>query len=89
MTREQAVKTLYQMAKQMGMDTAENDEVDITEFSDTDGLDAQTQEAVRWAYAKDLLSAKDGTLRLQEELSKKDLSRMLEDFYDLLAGAED
>ena len=88
-TREQAVKTLYQMAKQMGMDTAENDEVDITEFSDTDGLDAQTQEAVRWAYAKDLLSAKDGTLRLQEELSKKDLSRMLEDFYDLLAGAED
>ena len=45
--------------------------------------DADAEDAVRWAYASDLLTEKDGKLRVQEELSRKELSRMLEDLLAL------
>ena len=44
---------------------------------------ADAEDAVRWAYASDLLTEKDGKLRVQEELSRKELSRMLEDLLAL------
>ena len=46
-------------------------------------IDADAEDAVRWAYASDLLTEKDGKLRVQEELSRKELSRMLEDLLAL------
>lgn len=84
LTKQEAVRTLYQMAKQLGADLTVSEDVDLTRFADADGLDEATAEAVRWAYAADLLSEKDGTLNLDESLSQKALSRMLEDFMDLL-----
>ena len=35
------------------------------------------------SYASDLLTEKDGKLRVQEELNRKELSRMLEDLLAL------
>ena len=57
---------------------------DLTQFADAEEIDADAEDAVRWAYASDLLTEKDGKLRVQEELSRKELSRMLEDFLDLI-----
>ena len=42
-------------------------------------------DAVRWAYAVDLLTEKNGSLHITDELSQKELTRMLEDFLDLLS----
>ena len=83
LTRQEAAKTLYQMAKQLGLDTEAGADVDLTQFTDADEIDADAEDAVRWAYASDLLTEKDGKLRVQEELSRKELSRMLEDFLAL------
>ena len=41
-------------------------------------------DAVRWAYAADLLTEKDGKLHVADELTRKELTRMLEDFLDLI-----
>ena len=41
-------------------------------------------DAVRWAYAADLLMEKDGKLHVADELTRKELTRMLEDFLDLI-----
>ena len=83
LTRQEAAKTLYQMAKQLGLDTEAGADVDLTQFTDADEIDADAEDAVRWAYASDLLTEKDGKLRVQEELSRKELSRMLEDLLAL------
>ena len=83
LTRQEAAKTLYQMAKQLGLDTEAGADVDLTQFADADEIDADAEDAVRWAYASDLLTEKDGKLRVQEELSRKELSRMLEDLLAL------
>ena len=80
-TKEEAVKTLYRMALQLGLDTDSAQEVDLTEFDDTISDDAA--DAVRWAYDADLLTEKNGSLHLTDTLSQKDLSRMLEDFLAL------
>ena len=82
-TKQEAAKTLYQMAKQLGLDTEAGADVDLTQFADADEIDADAEDAVRWAYASDLLTEKDGKLRVQEELSRKELSRMLEDLLAL------
>ena len=58
-------------------------DVDLTQFTDAEEIDADAEDAVRWAYASDLLTEKDGKLRVQEELSRKELSRMLEDLLAL------
>ena len=58
-------------------------DVDLTQFADAEEIDADAEDAVRWAYASDLLTEKDGKLRVQEELSRKELSRMLEDLLAL------
>ena len=83
LTRQEAAKTLYRMAKQLGLDTEAGADVDLTQFTDADEIDADAEDAVRWAYASDLLTEKDGKLRVQEELSRKELSRMLEDLLAL------
>ena len=83
LTRQEAAKTLYQMAKQLGLDTEAGADVDLTQFTDADEIGADAEDAVRWAYASDLLTEKDGKLRVQEELSRKELSRMLEDLLAL------
>lgn len=83
LTRQEAAKTLYQMAKQLGLDTEAGADVDLTQFADAEEIDADAEDAVRWAYASDLLTEKDGKLRVQEELSRKELSRMLEDLLAL------
>ena len=70
----------------LGLDTKAGADVDLTQFADAEEIDADAEDAVRWAYASDLLTEKDGKLRVQEELSKKELSRMLE---DLLALSSD
>ena len=80
-TKEEAVKTLYRMALQLGLDTDSAQEVDLTQFDDTISDDAA--DAVRWAYDADLLTEKNGSLHLTDTLSQKDLSRMLEDFLAL------
>ena len=47
-------------------------------------LPADAADAVRWAYAADLLTEKDGKLHVADELTRKELTRMLEDFLDLI-----
>ena len=76
--RERAMVIL---GRAMGIEPIENP--NLTQFTDADEIDADAEDAVRWAYASDLLTEKDGKLRVQEELSRKELSRMLEDFLAL------
>ena len=83
-TKQEAAKTLYQMARQLGLDTEAGQEVDLTQFEDADEIDEDASDAVRWAYAADLLTEKDGKLHAADELTQKELTRMLEDFLDLL-----
>ena len=45
---------------------------------------AVAADAVSWAYAADLLTEKDGKLHVADELTRKELTRMLEDFLDLI-----
>lgn len=85
LTREEAAKTLYQMAVQLGLDTSGKDAVDLAEFDDADEISPDAADAVRWAYAADLLMEKDGRIRAQDTLSQKELTRMLEDFLSLTA----
>lgn len=85
LTRVEAAKTLYQMATQLGLDTSGKDEVDLAEFDDADEISPDAADAVRWAYAADLLTEKDGRIRAQDTLSQKELTRMLEDFLSLTA----
>ena len=85
LTREEAAKTLYQMATQLGLDTSGKDEVNLAEFDDADEVSPDAADAVRWAYAADLLTEKDGRIRAQDTLSEKELTRMLEDFLALMA----
>lgn len=85
LTREEAAKTLYQMATQLGLDTSGKDAVDLAEFDDADAVSPDAAEAVRWVYAADLLTEKDGRIRAQDTLSEKELTRMLEDFLALTA----
>ena len=82
-TKEEAVKTLYRMAVQLGMDTEASQEVDLSQFDDADTISDESADAVRWAYDADLLTEKNGSLHLTDTLSQKDLSRMLEDFLAL------
>ena len=82
-TKEEAVKTLYRMAVQLGMDTEASQEVDLSQFDDADTISDEAADAVRWAYDADLLTEKNGSLHLTDTLSQKDLSRMLEDFLAL------
>lgn len=84
-TRQETAKTLYQMARQLGLNTDAGQDVDLTQFEDADEIDEDAADAVRWAYAADLLTEKDGKLRITDELTRKELSRMLEDFHDLLS----
>ena len=58
------------MAKQLGLDTEAGADVDLTQFADADEIDADAEDAVRWAYASDLLTEKDGKLHVQEELRR-------------------
>ena len=83
-TKQEAAKTLYQMARQLGLDTEAGQAVDLTQFEDADEIDEDAVDAVRWAYAADLLSEKDGKLHVTAKLTQKELTRMLEDFLDLL-----
>ena len=76
--RERAMVIL---GRAMGIEPIENP--NLTQFTDADEIDADAEDAVRWAYASDLLTEKDGKLRVQEELSRKELSRMLEDLLAL------
>ena len=82
-TKEEAVKTLYRMALQLGLDTEASQEVDLSQFDDADTISDEAADAVRWAYDADLLTEKNGSLHLTDTLSQKDLSRMLEDFLAL------
>ena len=83
-TKQEAAKTLYQMARQLGVDTEAGQEIDLTQFEDADEIGEDAADAVRWAYAADLLTEKDGKLHAADELTQKELTRMLEDFLDLL-----
>ena len=83
-TKQEAAKTLYQMARQLGLDTEAGQEVDLTQFEDADEISEDAADAVRWAYAADLLTEKDGKLHVTDELTRKELTRMLEDFLDLI-----
>ena len=83
-TKQEAAKTLYQMARQLGLDTEAGQDVDLTQFEDADEISEDAAGAVRWAYAADLLMEKDGKLHVTDELSQKELTRMLEDFLDLI-----
>lgn len=83
-TKQEAAKTLYQMARQLGLDTEAGQDIDLTQFEDADEIGEDAVDAVRWAYAADLLSEKDGKLHVTAELTQKELTRMLEDFLDLL-----
>ena len=83
-TKQEAAKTLYQMARQLGLDTEAGQEVDLTQFEDADEISEDAADAVRWAYAADLLTEKDGKLHVADELTRKELTRMLEDFLDLI-----
>ena len=83
-TKQEAAKTLYQMARQLGLDTEAGQDVDLTQFEDADEISEDAADAVRWAYAADLLMEKDGKLHVTDELSQKELTRMLEDFLDLI-----
>ena len=83
-TKQEAAKTLYQMARQLGVDTEAGQEVELTQFEDADEIGEDAADAVRWAYAADLLTEKDGKLHAADELTQKELTRMLEDFLDLL-----
>ena len=83
-TKLEAAKTLYQMARQLGLDTEAGQDVDLTQFEDADEISEDAADAVRWAYAADLLMEKDGKLHVTDELSQKELTRMLEDFLDLI-----
>ena len=83
-TKQEAAKTLYQMARQLGVDTEAGREVELTQFEDADEIEEDAADAVRWAYAADLLTEKDGKLHAADELTQKELTRMLEDFLDLL-----
>ena len=49
------------MAKQLGLDTEAGADVDLTQFADAEEIDADAEDAVRWAYASDLLTEKDGS----------------------------
>ena len=82
-TKQEAAKTLYQMARQLGVDTEAGREVELTQFEDADEIEEDAADAVRWAYAADLLTEKDGKLHVADELTQKELTRMLEDFLDL------
>ena len=84
LTKQEAAKTLYQMARQLGLDTEAGQDVDLTQFEDADEISEDAADAVRWAYAADLLMEKDGKLHVTDELSQKELTRMLEDFLDLI-----
>ena len=57
----------------------------IWQFEDADEISEDAADAVRWAYAVDLLTEKNGSLHITDELSQKELTRMLEDFLDLLS----
>ena len=81
-TKQEAAKTLYQMARQLGLDTEAGQDVDLTQFEDADEISEDAADAVRWAYAADLLMEKDGKLHVADELTRKELTRMLEDFLD-------
>ena len=83
-TKQEAAKTLYQMARQLDLDTEAGQDVDLTQFEDADEISEDAAGAVRWAYAADLLMEKDGKLHVTDELSQKELTRMLEDFLDLI-----
>ena len=83
-TKQEAAKTLYQMARQLGLDTEAGQDVDLTQFEDADEISEDAADAVRWAYAADLLTEKDGKLHVADELTRKELTRMLEDFLDLI-----
>lgn len=83
-TKQEAAKTLYQMARQLGLDTEAGQDVDLTQFEDADEISEDAADAVRWAYAADLLMEKDGKLHVTDGLSQKELTRMLEDFLDLI-----
>lgn len=83
-TKQEAAKTLYQMARQLDLDTEAGQDVDLTQFEDADEISEDAADAVRWAYAADLLMEKDGKLHVTDELSQKELTRMLEDFLDLI-----
>ena len=83
-TKQEAAKTLYQMAHQLGLDTEAGQDVDLTQFEDADEISEDAADAVRWAYAADLLMEKDGKLHVADELTRKELTRMLEDFLDLI-----
>lgn len=83
-TKQEAAKTLYQMARQLGLDTEAGQDVDLTQFEDADEISEDAADAVCWAYAADLLMEKDGKLHVTDELSQKELTRMLEDFLDLI-----
>lgn len=83
-TKQEAAKTLYQMARQLGVDTEAGREVELTQFEDADEIGEDAADAVRWAYAADLLTEKDGKLHAADDLTQKELTRMLEDFLDLL-----
>ena len=83
-TKQEAAKTLYQMARQLGLDTEAGQAVDLTQFEDADEISEDAADAVRWAYAADLLTEKDGKLHVTDELTQKELTRMLEDFLDLI-----
>lgn len=83
-TKQEAAKTLYQMARQLGLDTEAGQDVDLTQFEDADEIGEDAADAVRWAYAADLLTEKDGKLHVTDELTQKELTRMLEDFLDLI-----
>ena len=84
-TKQEAAKTLYQMARQLGLDTEEGQDVDLGQFEDADEISEDAADAVRWAYAVDLLTEKNASLHITDELSQKELTRMLEDFLDLLS----
>ena len=83
-TKQEAAKTLYQMARQLGLDTEAGQDVDLTQFEDADEISEDAADAVRWAYAADLRMEKDGKLHVADELTRKELTRMLEDFLDLI-----
>lgn len=82
-TKEEAVKALYRMAVQLGLDTESSQEIDLSQFADADTIRDDAADAVRWAYDTDLLTEKNGSLHLTDTLSQKELSRMLEDFLAL------
>lgn len=73
-TKQEAAKTLYQMARQLGLDTEEGQGVDLGQFEDADEISEDAADAVRWAYAVDLLTEKNGSLHITDELSQKELT---------------